>query len=919
MRAGATSPAGTSGASYITAALEEYGWAVVPHPQEHDIGTDLWVSPRDARRFDLGLMLGMQVKNGDSWFAEPATVGGQPGWWFRDSREHFEYWLHHSVPHVVVLRNPETSRAYWARVDAPSVVRTTKRGKLFIAEDQLLDATALAALTKIAAAVRPQPRWSGSAWAGAPDLAPEHELRYSLLAPRLVAPHPNARVGEISPTQAVALLTSGRFGEMDRYGLVESDARRSGWGWELFFALLDYVTEGRDELIHAALEGAKQPHERAAASAVAAAVLTESGKYKEALAALDDTLTSDEYGPIDHAWLMVHRARSLAEVGDPSRAIEAAVGTYALPAQWPEDVTAAAIAGSAAALVFRASDLYKGDVGSTISAGDNEASWWRAQMMSWGLGSIFDDSFRRWQDDGEVRFSRDTGTHRLRGASLTAGFTAHHDAWCHTTSLIARADLMDGTRDTDHAAQCLTDLVRAGDTKAVKRAISHLLEAGPADAITIAADTLNLADVTHTDARSAIELLARGADVLTSSAADAAARWALSADADLATWIERVRPSFIVEYKQAELLRELIDVVSPTIRAQIRARIVSCPALVDQGSAHEWAAVLAAIPVEEWDDDDAATLLARSGDNWEFVDALMPLRVRRDPATRSKNASRLRAGDLKALTWVGPIANVPADTAAPLITAAAAAIGDRLTQVRSGMYTRGTGIDAGRVLVLLNTQFPDQGDWSPILELLREPRASSPMLEATLVTIQWCSERIAESARTEICEALDDLVKRRRVRLPLFDRDVAPAAVAALDSLRPGALLSSRWIANQDGAVRRGLIHNLARRADPADLSALTVLAGDIVPRTRATAAAALSRWVENDVALVPGLDAIRGLLADEGTLIARYIVGQWSDEPSEPTRQLAAELLSHRSATVRAAARTALAERAEIPAEYPN
>lgn len=42
-------------------------------------GTDLWVNPRDARRVDLGLMLGLQVKNGESWFSEPGEEAANRG------------------------------------------------------------------------------------------------------------------------------------------------------------------------------------------------------------------------------------------------------------------------------------------------------------------------------------------------------------------------------------------------------------------------------------------------------------------------------------------------------------------------------------------------------------------------------------------------------------------------------------------------------------------------------------------------------------------------------------------------------------------------------------------------------------------------------------------------------------------------
>lgn len=74
-----------SGQSHIKAKLEEFGWAVVLN-SEHDLGTDLWISPRDPRRFDPGLMLGAQVKNGESWFSEVGEKDGRRGWWHRNDR-----------------------------------------------------------------------------------------------------------------------------------------------------------------------------------------------------------------------------------------------------------------------------------------------------------------------------------------------------------------------------------------------------------------------------------------------------------------------------------------------------------------------------------------------------------------------------------------------------------------------------------------------------------------------------------------------------------------------------------------------------------------------------------------------------------------------------------------------------------------
>jgi hypothetical protein len=105
---------GTAGQSRVTAQLEELGWGVVPNPY-HDLGTDLWLMARDDRRFDLGLLVGAQIKTSESksatskYFKEPKldSRGKVVGWWYRESSsdDHFDYWLKHSIPHILVLHD----------------------------------------------------------------------------------------------------------------------------------------------------------------------------------------------------------------------------------------------------------------------------------------------------------------------------------------------------------------------------------------------------------------------------------------------------------------------------------------------------------------------------------------------------------------------------------------------------------------------------------------------------------------------------------------------------------------------------------------------------------------------------------------------------------------------------------------------
>ncbi|CPR07417.1 hypothetical protein BN971_01007 [Mycobacterium bohemicum DSM 44277] len=86
-------------------------WGVAENPQEQDFsGTDLWLIARDARLFDLGALVGAQVKSGSSWFASPERddQGAIVGWWHPDTKDHFESWAKHRVPHILVLHDPDT-------------------------------------------------------------------------------------------------------------------------------------------------------------------------------------------------------------------------------------------------------------------------------------------------------------------------------------------------------------------------------------------------------------------------------------------------------------------------------------------------------------------------------------------------------------------------------------------------------------------------------------------------------------------------------------------------------------------------------------------------------------------------------------------------------------------------------------------
>lgn len=910
MRAVATSAVGSSGESFVQAWFEQAGWAVAPNPREHDLGTDLWVSPRDERRFDLGLMVGVQVKNGESMFAEPGEVEGVSGWWFRDSLAHFDYWAGHASPHIIIIRSPSSGDAFWVHVDRQSIHRLKVNGKLFVRSDHPLDSSALPLLIEVAAAARPRPRWAGSAWTGDRSMPVDGLLRHALLAPRLIAPHPNRGVDIVEAEQAVALLTAGRLGELQRYRMPESGAVDADWTWQYFYAILSVLETGSIDALQATLDAAEEPHQRAAVAVSMAAFLVEQAQHEDALEVLERVQDRDDVSPIDHAWLQLHRARSLSEIGAVGEATELAVATQALPALWPEDVTATALAGSGAALVFSASDNWPTDVGPTITAGDSETQWWQAQITSWGMEAIFDESFRRWtRNSTEVRFAEDAGWNRMRGVSLMAGFSAAHGRWRNAISILARMELIRGSSDAARMADVLSDLRLVGDAKSIKAAVGNLLETGPVQAIIDALQEVDLDRVGKTDARASMELIIGAADVIPERTADAIVEWVIALSSDLTAWVQRVRPSFVVWDQFARMLQQLYPVLSPAVSANVRRFVLCLPSIPDAGGAHRWVAVVRSIPHLDWTEEEGALASVRSGDHAELTSAFESILLARGIKSFDSVVDSVRAGELDALAVLRDPSRIPTDAVPNLVSRAAQMLRDRLAEGRSGVFSTYGGVDPGRALIVLNTDFPEFADWQPILEVLREPLAHPDLLEGVLNLVASRARRVPDDVSADLLAELQTVADRAPISLslPLLREDLRPLATAAMDALAPAAVDPTRWLNSSDLQGRLEMIRAIARRLNVDDLPVLLALGVDAEPQVRASVAQALSFWAVNGLNEQAVIHPLNALLDDSGTLVARRVVGEWHDGARSHLRETAGLLISHPSARVRKAAEAEL------------
>jgi Domain of unknown function (DUF4365) len=925
MRASKPEGTGTAGQSAVAGQFEQLGWGVSTNP-DHDLGTDLWLMARDARRFDLMLLVGAQVKTSEradsksKYFKNPVhdEAGELSGWWFYEAnQEHFKYWLEHSVPHIVVLHSLDDGLSYWAQVTDEAVEWTPKGAKVLVPRSQTVDVEHVDGLLAVATSQRAAPVWEGSAWTGAEHVSPQDKLRYALVTPRLVAPHPNTSPVELTPSQAIAMLVQGRTWDLDRFEgqsrprpIVEEASQSPDWEWRLFAALRSYLDNGELGAIDVALKSAAEPHQRAAVAVIAASSLLEDGKTDAALGLLDVALGRDEAEPVDHAWLQVQKGRCLRELGRMKEARELGIEAQHLRTTAQFDATAMAIAAAATELVFATSGWDAQDVRELITVADTAAAWWRSQVIAWGLDKHFEEGFKGWAGDSSFTFGgENTAWLNLRAASLMSGFAGDHRGWGHAISLLARLQLetTDCQGPIDLVAGSLTTLRLAGDESSVGLATQHAVTDGPAEAVRRAGRGISLESSTTTSSKSNLIFITRAADVLDVDDADRHARWALRILVDPADFVERVQPTYFVAIFVLEMLEALVPAISPDVRRQVLDHLGALPTQSDQSVAHSYASLVRAFESHEWSDDDRKRIAQRKGgDNWELTDAFEFLLAEQDVQARRKLLDDVRNGSLRALTGLRDVRDVPPDVAAALVESLSNKVRVQITESRQGAYGMGGGIDLGECLTLVNMWHPDLADWEPVRELLAEP-ASHP--DHVVATVRILS-RMPGSVPLEVADALEPALRNLRARQPLHagvfsfsHEDVRGIAAEALDALNLGdADDASLWtLMAGDRSQRRSLALIVARRRDPAQLNLLASLAHDSDATVREIAAHCIARWATDGIA-IPGSQALLMLLlGDPGVRLARSVTTILSGAADQTyIVESLQKLQNHISATVR-------------------
>ncbi len=921
MRAPRTEAPGTAGQSFVKGHFEAMGWGVMPNP-EHDLGTDMVVQARDELGDDLGLLIGVQVKTGASYFSEPVEENDEPvAWWFREDEAHFNYWLGYQTAHIVVLHDLDTGIAYWGHVTADAVVSTGKGRKMLIRSTQTVDRNHHQALITVAASKVHLPKGDGTPWNIYRGVPIASRLRYALMIPRLLLPPPNTDPSDVTAAQGIALFTSQRLREMDRLTghqtPPESEQSPSDeeWTWLLFEALREWWKTGDQTGLANLVIAAAHPEQHAAVAVCLGHAMFEDGHPADALKVIESALTVEGLTPSDLCWLTAHKARFSYEAGDLETARTLAQEVRSANDSLLSDPTVRALVGPASDLLFALGEWSDETLADSARGRDTVASNLRNKALLQGLDNQVEEVFKAWSPDGSITFgAMDRPWFQYRAFMLQSGYAADSQSWRYGANLLARRVLVEGrTPVPDYVFELL---VLSGATKDVRRVASRFRSRGPASPLVVNASKVDLSDCTRSSLEASIALVEMAGDLLPPEISDKHAAFALEALAGTSETVQRLRPKFFVGESLLKMLASLWFGLSPSATRDVMNHILRLPAITDQLVAGGYAHLLRRIPNEVWTDEELRQLADRpagdEGDNFELTRAIERLRASRSPEYRASLLERIANGDLDALSSYGNVTELPASVAGQAIVAIAGRVEAQTESARKGTYGFG-GHDVLHALILLDTWHPAVADWATVCGALTEPKMSEEHLVESLKLLATLAAHIEEPVRLTLRRPLENV--RDRTEFPRAfaassdGTAITGLARVALASLFPGSIDTKSLVTlvQGDPGDRAAVASILAARGKESSLLTLAALSKDEDCSVRAAAARGLARWVVNGTARDESLALLRALLAESGIALGFAVAEALPiDECGDGLHHLAELLADHPSATVRAhAART--------------
>ena len=892
MRASDNEAKGTSGESYVAAKLEELGCGVV-RDSDHDLGTDLIVSTRDEERYDTGGYIGVQVKNWPSLMDNLSINNGDEGWWFPDSAKHFNHWLDSSIPHLLVLFDAGSKKSYWVHITKDVVQSTGKRRKIFIPRKNLLDEGSMATLREISLSKLPEPSWEGSVWQGASGLPNEVVLRCALITPRLIAPHPNLTVRNISPVEAIALLSLMRLRDVTvQYKKAqelldpEKSAKHDDPLWRLYSALFEWVVNGRVDTILNFPSTDMEADIAAAIEVIKATVLFEEHLSQRACKELEDALARDDYNPADRAWLRLHLARNLMEIGEFDQAQHLALKVPLIGKMEYKDPTARYLTGVAMDFVFQLHGRAQRMDSKAIKARDTVASWWRTQILVSGLSGFVEKTYSQWGNsnvDGAIKKRYDDAVLRMRSASLIAGFAADTNNWRYAVVLRARYFLVFST-DTNELVYALNLLRIAGAKDELKLAASHFLRFGSIEPLVQVVNELSLDDSTRISLRCDFALIEKCAPILDTRSADKYALWLLR---------EIENPSKTYAFgsyhwyvnEAIEVLASIYNACSSEVMVKIHDYLIMMPNVEDDLLANAYSRIVESIVADDvnrakaWDSRKLAKLAARGDVNKTVLKhAIERLVSTHDLESREGLLERIEAGDINALVSWGNLTDLPKPAVQGMLSNLSNQIETIVKKAHSGASTVG-GFDQLSVLVNLNISHPDCANWRPCLKMLHDQCVSPKDLALGIEVMIYNYQKIPINIADEMKKPLTRLAESGVIHdtWPFsspFNADVRGPASLLLGLLFPEDVPMAKITQMLRGDVNLigAAVELLAQRKEEPSLLLFATLSQHDSYEVQEAVVSALVKWILEGVIPDESFALLKEVMADASVSLTSVI-----------------------------------------------
>ena len=757
---------GSRGEAAVDLFFKDLGWGPI-QTGDQDLGTDLLVQIRDAGLRDLTLMIGVQVKTGNSWFGSPGELDGRSGWWYREpDQRHANYWTNHPIPHIIVMQKEDRTVCRWAFLSRETILATGQGFKVFIPDEQVFEASQSGVWVDAAVKSLKQFSLEGSRWDFDVDDLPENERsRYALLVPRLVEPHPNKGYSApISWPEAVALCIQADADRWEYFAQHHesvpsvSEAHASNeWGWRFAAAIHSWLyqaTAGPLEILSNVGVGSQH---RIARNVALALALVDQGRVEDAKDVLAEDVIENEYSA-EQGWLSLHRGRILieaGELGEGRRLVEQA-NIQLAPVR--RDVTVSALRAAAAWSLFEITEFGLQDLSVVAPALDTVSSWWRTQTVATALESAVTRTFESWAGDKSVNLAVDNPHNLLFSAALVSRLSGQHGHWRTNTALLSMVDLSTKrSQNTDHY-EVLDGLRRAGDDKNLGLAVQKIRRVGPLQALRALVNGVKPGSMTRTSSKADLVTIRHAGAFASPKEAHDLLNFLLDSLEHPEVYVSRFAPSYDVVLVLAEALTGLVHAADASQQRRLTRWILGLPDSpnpVLEYSLRQLSSSLSKDTLEENRTLILERVVAVGMAPW-FRWYLLAMAGSENVIVRSAVHEGLMAGNLDALDVLRTIDELSEDEARKVLETCGMAIDGYHREGLAGGLSIGAP-DGALLFAKIAVFLPGIADWGVLLEFLADTNIVAERKRDTCKFLAAMADRLDDKIRVEIKSILGRL------------------------------------------------------------------------------------------------------------------------------------------------------------------